>query len=283
MKTRIRVLRWLLLLLLLTGATGVWAQSSTAPTQTVCPGTEPYLVNPASVSNSFLWTITPGVAGVNWTISTPNTYSTNVIWENLTGVPQVYTLSLTEDNGSCQTTVSVVVTVNPRPAIPTIGPITQPTCAVATGSVVLNGLPAGNWTINPGAIAGTGVSTTINGLAAGTYNFTVTNANGCISQPTPNVVINAQPAPPAAPVASIVQPTCAVATGTITVTSPLGATYEYSLDGGAFQASVTFNNVAAGVHTITVRSTTDLTCTNSSSVTINAQPAPPAAPVASIV
>jgi hypothetical protein len=54
-----------------------------------------------------------------------------------------------------------------QPALPTtpvVGAITQPTCTVATGSVVLSGLPAGNWTINPGAITGTGATTTINNL-----------------------------------------------------------------------------------------------------------------------
>ncbi|MFN8344058.1 MAG: choice-of-anchor Q domain-containing protein [Spirosomataceae bacterium] len=71
------------------------------------------------------------------------------------------------------------------PAIPTptVGTITQPTCAVATGSVILNNLPAsGTWTLNPGNISGTGTSTTVSNLTAGTtYNFTVTNAEGCVS------------------------------------------------------------------------------------------------------
>jgi hypothetical protein len=49
------------------------------------------------------------------------------------------------------------------------------------------------------------------------HSVTAKNAAGCISAP---VTINAQPATPAAPTASAtLQPTCAVATGTITVTS----------------------------------------------------------------
>jgi len=79
-----------------------------------------------------------------------------------------------------------------------VGLITQPTCLLATGSVVLSGLPAGNWTINPGAIAGSTASTTISGLAEGTYNFTVTNEDGCTSLASADVVINAQPETPAA-------------------------------------------------------------------------------------
>ncbi|MDP3358523.1 MAG: GEVED domain-containing protein [Lutibacter sp.] len=90
------------------------------------------------------------------------------------------------------------ITINAIPATPTVGTITQPTCSLATGSVVLNGLPAsGTWTLtrSPGAITstGTGTSTTISGLATGTYNFTVTNASGCTSYASANVVINSQP------------------------------------------------------------------------------------------
>ena len=51
-------------------------------------------------------------------------------------------------------------------------------------------LPAGNWTLNPGAITGSTKCITISGLAPGTYNYTVTNAAGCISMASANVVIN---------------------------------------------------------------------------------------------
>ncbi|HEX2975345.1 MAG TPA: hypothetical protein VHO68_05370, partial [Bacteroidales bacterium] len=45
----------------------------------------------------------------------------------------------------------VVINAQPvTPSAPTVGAITQPTCATATGSVVLSGLPSGSWTINPG-------------------------------------------------------------------------------------------------------------------------------------
>jgi hypothetical protein len=81
----------------------------------------------------------------------------------------------------------------PPPTAPTIGIVTQPICALPTGSVVLNNLPVNNWTITiyPGitTISGTGISTTISGLAAGTYNFTVTNSFGLTSTASSNVVI----------------------------------------------------------------------------------------------
>lgn len=79
------------------------------------------------------------------------------------------------------------------PSAPKVGTITHPTLEISTGSVELTGLPAGTWTINPGDISGTGPSHTISGLVAGTYNFTVTNAEKYTSAPSADVVINTQP------------------------------------------------------------------------------------------
>ncbi|MFV8465401.1 T9SS sorting signal type C domain-containing protein [Flavobacterium sp. LB1P62] len=84
------------------------------------------------------------------------------------------------------------VTVNaPSAPVFTQTDITQPNCSTSTGSVVLSGLPAGNWTINPGAISGSTTTTTITGLSPSTTNnFTVTTANGCISPASADVVMN---------------------------------------------------------------------------------------------
>src|SRR5690606_20597732 len=52
-----------------------------------------------------------------------------------------------------------------------------PNCSIATGSVVLNNLPTGSWTLtrNDGATTtGSGTTTTITGLNPGTYTYTVT-------------------------------------------------------------------------------------------------------------
>jgi gliding motility-associated-like protein len=75
-----------------------------------------------------------------------------------------------------------------------------------------------------------------------------------------------------------VQPTCAVPTGTIVVTAPLGAQYEYEVDLGAYQASPTFTLVAVGNHTVTARLVASPTCVSlaSGTLTVNAVPAVPA-------
>jgi len=97
-----------------------------------------------------------------------------------------------------------------QPVAPLVGIITHPTCTEPTGSVVLSGLPEGNWIINPGNIIGSGSTSTIIGLVAGqSYTFTVTASNNCISPPSIEVTIDPQPLTPAAPTAALNQSFCA--------------------------------------------------------------------------
>jgi uncharacterized protein (TIGR02145 family) len=107
----------------------------------------------------------------------------------------------------CTSPASANVVINANlstPTAPTVGTITQPTCTVTTGSVVLNGLPSsGNWTLTrypEGTTSnGSSTTTTVLGLPAGTtYNFTVTNASGCVSAVSGSVAITPQPTAPAA-------------------------------------------------------------------------------------
>ncbi|HLF52343.1 T9SS sorting signal type C domain-containing protein [Flavobacterium sp.] len=73
------------------------------------------------------------------------------------------------------------------PPAPIVGLITQPTCTVTTGSVVLSGLPLSG-ILNPGNISYSGTSCTVSGLVPGTYNFTITT-NSCNSVGSAAVVI----------------------------------------------------------------------------------------------
>ncbi|MGN6401088.1 MAG: hypothetical protein ACTHMD_11580, partial [Flavisolibacter sp.] len=74
------------------------------------------------------------------------------------------------------------------------------------------------------------------------------------------------------PTLSITPPTCASANGTVTVTSPLGANFEYSNNGGQFQSSPVFTVAAGANYSIVARNKT----TNCVSVpvtgTMGAQP-----------
>ncbi|MBL7818147.1 MAG: T9SS type A sorting domain-containing protein [Saprospiraceae bacterium] len=203
-----------------------------------------------------------------------------------------YTYTVTNDAG-CTSGASGNVVINAQPATPTaptVGTITQPTCSVATGSVVLSGLPAtGTWTLtrSPGAVTttGTGTSTTISGLAAGTYTYTVTNAAGCTSTASGNVVINAQPATPTAPsVGTITQPTCSVATGSVVLSGlPATGTWTLTRSPGAVTTtgtgtSTTISGLAAGTYTYTVTNAAGCTSGASGNVVIDGSSSVPAAP-----
>ena len=78
-----------------------------------------------------------------------------------------------------------------------------------------------------------------------------------------------------------VQPTCAVTSGTIEFTAQ--SDVEYSVD-GTFQSSPIFTGLVPNTYTLTVRSTTDNTCTTdaASAVIINAVPTGPTTPEASV-
>ena len=183
-------------------------------------------------------------------------------------------------------TPDVVINVQPpTPTAPIVGTITQPTCAVTTGSVALSGLPAtGTWTLNPGGTTGTGTTTTRSGLATGTYNFTVTNAGGCISPVSTNVVINGQPAPPATPiVGTITQPTCALATGSVAL-SGLPASGTWTLNPGGITGTgttITRSGLATGTYNFTVTDAASCISVATANIVIDTQPTTPAVPTLS--
>ncbi|MBK7709998.1 MAG: SprB repeat-containing protein [Bacteroidales bacterium] len=162
---------------------------------------------------------------------------------------------------------------------PTLGLITHPTCANATGSVVLTGLPAGNWTINPGSISGSGPNTTITGLSAGTYNYSVTNAAGCTSLLSADIVIDSQPVIPTAPVnGGITQPTCADPTGGVLLNG-LPGSGTWTINPGSVSGtgtSQTISGLAPGIYNYTVTNS-DGCISPATTLTVNNIPTAPTA------
>ena len=136
---------------------------------------------------------------INGIKKTPKSLVGNIA--TITITPDLYptfTIKVTDRNG-CTNSAAMNVKVD-TPIAPSIDVITQPTCDLATGSVVLNNLPIGNWTINPGSINGSGTSTTISGLTTGIHSFTVTNSTGCVSAASAEITIDNQPLFPSSPV-----------------------------------------------------------------------------------
>src|SRR5204862_4970102 len=172
------------------------------------------------------------------------------------------------------------VTVNNAPGAPPTptASVVDPTCTVATGTITVTAPLGAQYTYSIDGI-NFQASTVFNNVAPNTYTLTVEDAGGCSSSAT--VTVNTAPVAPPTPTASIVDPTCTVATGTITVTAPIGAQYTYSIDGINFQASTVFNNVPPNTYTLTVKDAGG--CSSSASVTVNTAPDTPPAPTASVV
>ncbi len=169
-----------------------------------------------SATQSFCTIDNPTVADLIATGTTIKWYSAATGGSALVGTTALATQTYyaSQTIGSCESALrfAVAVTVNSQSA-PIPGVVTQPTCALATGSIALSGLPAaGTWTVTESigstTITGSGTTASFSGLAAGTYTFTVTNAAGCTSISSGNAVVNLQPATPPAPTGSVSQTFC---------------------------------------------------------------------------
>ncbi len=150
-------------------------------------------------NTNYVWTF-PGVLATDYTIISGGTTSDNTVtlqW--LTSGNKTVTVGYTNSGCTSTTPASNTTNVTLKPSTPTIGTITQPTCT-SSGSVVLNGLPAGTWTITPSTgspVTNSGTSYTFTGLVASTtYTFTVQDSKGCTSDASVNVVMNAVPGKP---------------------------------------------------------------------------------------
>lgn len=207
----------------------------------------------------------------------------------ISGIPPgTYTFTVTNSQG-CTSGPSAAVTIIQGPdvaEIPVIGTVTQPSCNISTGSIFVSGLPAsGSWTLTrqPDGIiySGIGTSTTITGLQAGTYTFTVTNSDGCTSMPTQGVTINPQPLTPTPPVpGAVTHPTCDLPTGSV-ILSGLPAAglwtltrFPGSVTVSSTGTSITISGLNPGAYNFTVTNSDGCTSAVSTDVVINPQPGP---------
>jgi hypothetical protein len=208
-----------------------------------------------------------------WSISYSNG-STTTSLSNITSNPYVITnpssgtYSITAlSNANCAGTFSgtATVTIVGAPAANAI----QPACAGAKGTIVVT-QPLGTgitYSIN-------GVdyqeSTTFSNLEAGTYNLSA-KFGTCTTAASP-VTINPSPT---APTPVVTQPTCSVGTGTIIIPAVAGA--QYAIDGTTFQTNNVFNGLAPGNYSVVISNGSGC-LSPAQSVTIQPQPATPAAP-----
>jgi hypothetical protein len=162
-----------------------------------------------------------------------------------------------QDTKGCEEAAAVTVTV---PALTLNLAVTQtlPCANSQSGQITATGgggLPIYLYNINGGPFQAGAV---FSGLAAGSYTITIMDSGGfTVSQ---NILVAAPP---------IISASANVAGSNVLVTASGGTgAFQYSLDGGPFQASNTFLNVPNGPHTITVQDANG--CQATISVLVNA-------------
>ncbi|WP_297333649.1 T9SS type A sorting domain-containing protein [Flavobacterium sp.] len=95
-------------------------------------------------------------------------------------------------------------------------------------------------------------------LANGTYYAAQIPEGGCESQSRTAVTVTVVTID--TPTVSVVQPTCAVNSGSITINTPTGAGLVYSINGADFQASNVFSGLEGGTYMVYVEN--ELGCTS---------------------
>ncbi len=149
------------------------------------------------------------------------------------------------------------------------GTVTNASAGQSNGVIVVSASGGSGFTfnINGGSFQ---PNTTFNGLAAGTYTITAKNSNGC----TGSAQFTVGTANPCAGVTITVTGTITSATtgqsnGSIVATAAGSAGFTYSINGTTFQATGTFNNLAAGSYTITAKDANGCTGTGQFTVGTN--------------
>ncbi|WP_052731193.1 hypothetical protein [Spirosoma radiotolerans] len=169
------------------------------------------------------------------------------------------------------------VVINPpiKPLAPTVHVTTQPSCTLATGTITVSASTDLDLIYSIDGATYNNTSGVFNGVMPGTYQVTALSKGGCLSPPTSITVMAQPPAPPAPTVSVTTQPSCTLATGTITVSAPIKTGYRYSINGTDYTNTTgVFTGLPAKVYVVTVRDSSG--CTSAaSSVTVIAQPSTP--------
>lgn len=128
------------------------------------------------------------------------------------------------------------------------------------------------WYDNSNNLIGTTQNISITAATSGTKSYQVQMFSSSLNKTmilNCDVVVNSG-ATTAAPTVSLVQPTCSVATGTITISAPIGSGMKYSINGLTYTNTTgIFTSVAAGTYSVTAKNSSG--CVSSTtSVTLSA-------------
>lgn len=140
---------------------------------------------------------------------------------------------------------------------------TTPTSSNGTISASATGSSGFTFSLNGGTFQTSG---TFTGLAVGSYTITAKDGDACTGSQIFSVT--ATPCPTITVTANLTQASSPTATnGAITATGAGSTGFTYNINGGTFQSSGTFTNLAVGSYTITARDANGCTGSNAFSVT----------------
>lgn len=190
----------------------------------------------------------------------------------------------------CFTSASPIVIVNtPVPSITGLT-VTQPTCNLTTGTIVLNAINASEYSVDNGVTWQS--LATFNLLAAGEYNIKARNGVSCeityISNPV--LIINAPIVASVPTLGTITQPTCLLSTGSVDLSSlPSSGTWAIVITPAVTGAtgttgsgtSTTIGNLPSGNYTFAV--TPSLGCVSVATESITIEPTPVTASVLTVL
>lgn len=240
------------------------APAATSTGNTNCTGTP---------NGTITFTSPAPLANFTFSIDGGLTFQPGPVFSNLAA--GTYRLVAKNTSTGCTSPVANEVVANSTvtgaaPAVTTVNPAN---CSSPNGSITVTNPVSGvlysidgGTTFQPGNV--------FNGLAPGAYSVVVKNTTtGCVSLVRSVTLTGPAVATPVA--TSINNSSCSGSpNGSITITSPLGANFEYSLNGGVFQASPVFSGLTGANYTVVTRNTTtgcisavrNVTLTNTSPV-----------------
>ncbi|MFN8235240.1 MAG: PKD domain-containing protein [Bacteroidia bacterium] len=213
-------------------------------------------------NGSLVVTASGGTGALQYSITGGVPYQASNTFNNLAAAN--YNVVVIDANG-CTQTINAQVNNSSAPVINA----TNATSLLCNGdnnaSITINasgGTGALQFSINNGTTFQSG--NVFNGLVAGTYNVVVSDAVGCLVS---TAIVIADP-----PVLSIsannVGTTCTQSNGSITASGGGGSgVLQYAINGGSYQPSTNFNNLAAGNYTVTVQDANGCTASTTTNIT----------------
>ena len=225
-------------------------------TEIIASGTGPSDINVSSTNESCgrgngsitITSVTGGTAPYTYSVDGSN-FTSNRDYDDLNAGS--HSVQVMDANG-CLYFINVNITNSGGPTSVDVTP-TDAECGVDNGSFTIDDVNGGR---APYAysIDGSGFTsqTSYTDLAAGSHTIEIRDDNGCVFTSAVNISsaggptdINTSSTPAA----------CGTDNGRINITGVTGGTdpYTYSIDGGNYGGSTSFNNLPAGQHTIDVR------------------------------